>query len=244
MVRVLRDNPGTIHSFQEFRDRLACTPLFTLIPPSPAPAARETPPISIADSAALSRAQVSALDRRVATLRAQLRRADTAAKTALSCTKQPCVAALRRATRPAALRTELALLSLMRQTIDDQDSVTERRKLGALPDAEIVRRTKQIQRRLRILTARTTADGIRATLATGSRVFATDTSSATRALRRRLVVRLAAARRAQRQAAAMPGLAPTSPAAPSSARSPARCSSTPSRRLRPQPIPARCRPSP
>lgn len=207
MVGVLRDNPGTIHSFQEFRDRLACTPFFTIIPPPPQEPQQQSVTVSGAQAAALAQAQVRDLDRQVRRLGVQLTRANRASAVQLACTTPPCNEALRRATRPAALRTRIALLRMVRQTIDDQDTVAEQSKLGQLTIAQLARRRSGIERLRRIAAARITGDGMRDTLTAGRRVFAQDRSRATRRLRTNLLRRLAATRRAQRQAGAVAGLA-------------------------------------
>lgn len=206
MVQVLRENPGTIHTFREFRDRLNCTPLFTLIPPTP-PAAVEPVRVSGEQAAAIAAAQVTTLDRRIGALRVQLNRANRVAAAELPCNRRPCTAALQRATRPVTLRTQIALLRLIRTTIDDQDSTAEQTKLLQLTVQQTSARQNALQRSRSILAARITKNGIRDTLRAAAKVFAQDKSVVTRRLRARLVRRLALARRAEAQAGTIPGLA-------------------------------------
>jgi hypothetical protein len=208
MVDILRANPGVIHSFADFLARVVCpTPVVASPPPATAaPLAALT--LSASQRAALARAQVTALDAQLRRLRVQLRTAERrrAAAGLPVCARTPCNAALRRVTLPEVLRTEIALAQLVRQTVDDQDTVKEQRALGSLTVAAANKRMKATERANRIKAARASADGIREALVAGRRIFDTDKSRATRRLRTLLVRRLASFRKAQNAATGAPGL--------------------------------------
>ena len=206
MVDVLRANPGVIHSFQDFRARVACPAPLVVSTPAPRAAPLAAIVLSPRQRADLARSQVRALDAQLRRLRIDLSAAARRSATLPACVRTPCTAALRRATRPAILRTEIQLAQLVRSTVDDQDTVNEQVTLGKLAVGAATKRMNATQRANRIKAARISADGIRDALIAGRPVFADDTSAAMRRLRTRLVGRLAGFRKAQKGATAAPGL--------------------------------------
>ena len=204
LVSILRNNPGVIHSYAEFRALVACPfPLLLAPPPPVQPVSFE---ISDSRRADIARAQARAIDLRLRGLRADLRTAVRRSARPVACLNDPCNAALRQTMLPAALRTEIALAELVRRTIDDGDTAAEQAAMGKLTVAQTSARMKAVQRGNRIRAAKISADGIRAALTAGGGVFVEDQSRATRRLRSRLVARLASFRKAQRGASAAPGV--------------------------------------
>ena len=205
MVNVLRSNPGVIHSFQQFRDRVFCPIPLLLepLPPAPAPATVTLTPAQRAD---LARAQVREINGQLGELRADLRAANRAATKPLKCPRTPCDAALRRALLPAVLRSEIALAELVRNAVDDGDTAKEQQAIANVPFDKLLALQKANERAARIQAARISADGIRGALAAGKAVFARDKSVKTKRLRAQLVSRMAAFRKAQRGATGAPGL--------------------------------------
>ncbi len=206
MVDILRSNPGTIHSFQEFRTHVSCpTPLlvFPFPPLLLAPATVSPTPSQRAD---LVRSQVQGLDRQIGRLRGQLRVAERRAGTPLACKRKPCNAALKRALLPAVLRTELGLTQLVRSSADDGDTAAEQAAMDKLPLEQLTGKHKARERADRVKAAKISADGIRDALKAGRTIFARDKSAKTRRLRSQLASRMASFRKAQRKATGVPGL--------------------------------------
>jgi hypothetical protein len=203
MVDILRANPGTIHSYQEFLSHVVCPAPVVAAPPAPV----QTAPlrISTAQGAALAAAQLAAVNRRLRSLRADLRGAVRAAAHVAPCTSAPCNAALRRAMRPAVLRTSIALAGIVRRSVDGQDTVKEQEVLGNLGIGDALNRMKAKEKANRTRAARASADGIRDALKAGRRIFGTDKSRATRRLRSLLTARMAAFRKVQKSTTGDPG---------------------------------------
>ena len=207
MVDILRSHPGVIHSYPEFLAFVVCPAPVVASPPAVRAAPLAPITLSAAQRAAIARAQVTALDSQIRHLQVDLRTAERRAAARLpACVLMPCEAALRQATLPAALGTEIALAQLVRDTVAGQDSVKEQRALGKLTIATAIRRMRARERANRIRAARVSANGIRAALRAGRTTFAKDKSRSTRLLRARLRARLAAFRTAQRGATGAPGL--------------------------------------
>jgi hypothetical protein len=207
MVAILRANPGVIHSYPQFLAHVVCPAPVVASPPPVRAAPLALITLSASQRAALARAQRTALDRQIRTLRVDLRTAERRAAARLpACVVAPCDAALRRATLPAALGTELALARLVRDTVAGQDTVKEQRALGKLGIARATKRMRARERANRIRAARVSADGIQAALRAGRSIFDTDKSRSTRHLRSLLRARMAAFRKAQRGATGAPGL--------------------------------------
>lgn len=186
MVAVLRANPGRIHSFQEFRDRVACpAPLSESPPPPAAPA--EMPRVSAAAAASRARVHVQAARSLVVRLRRDLRRAKRANLPA--CASRGCEAAQRVAMRPAAIRTELRLTDLLRKSYDDADTAREQKKLAALPVAKLMKKLRAKERRNRKKAALISAKGIKSALKAHRKVFRRKKTSSAKRMRRQLAKR-------------------------------------------------------
>jgi len=199
MVDVLRANPGVIHSFQDFRDRLPC--------PAPAPPAADPPPpppepaevsLSPAARAALARAQVRRLGSRIGDLRADLRVSLRRAGDAPRCVARPCRAVLEALTSPAGLRTELALARLSRKSVRRFDSAKEVRRWDGLAIRRAVRRDRRADAKLAKDVAKAAAAGAGAVLDAARPVLRRDKSRYTRRFKRAIVKRLGQLKRAAR----------------------------------------------
>jgi hypothetical protein len=134
MVETLQRNPGTIHSFDQFKAALGCPepklfPVTVIVaelaPPKP------PEPISPAARAAIAGAEVRATGKRIKgltkTLDAALDKADRAPAT---CTGKGCAAVLKTVTRPAVLEFERDVARIHLRTVDDFDSAREQTKLA------------------------------------------------------------------------------------------------------------------
>ena len=204
MVNILRSNPGVIHSFSDFRSRVAC-PAPLLLAPLP-PLQPTTITLTPAQRADLARAQVRGIESQLRDLRADLGAAVRRSKLPVQCAKAPCNAALRRALLPSTLRTEIALAELARSTVTNRDTAAEQSALDKLSPAQLVALQKGAERGNRARAARVSADGIQAALAAGRGIFARDKSATTRRLRAQLATRLASFRKAQNGATGASGL--------------------------------------
>jgi hypothetical protein len=144
MVEVLRNNPGRIHSFEQFRVALGCPVPPPLPPPPPAsgPPAPVAIPISDAKRAALAQGDEAGTLKGIRVLRRKLRVAVHRAALPVRCVKT-CLGALKRETRPAGLRLQLALAKIHKSSVDDFDSVREQRRLRNLAPSKLVRRIEK-----------------------------------------------------------------------------------------------------
>jgi hypothetical protein len=134
MVETLQRNPGTIHSFAQFKAALGCPEpkLFpvTVIAVALAPL-KPAAAISPAARAALAGSEVRATGKRIKgltkTLDVALDKADRAPAT---CTGKGCAAVLKTVTRPAVLEFEIDVARIHLRTVDDFDSAKEQTKLA------------------------------------------------------------------------------------------------------------------
>ncbi len=204
MVSILRANPGVIHSFQEFLARVTCPAPVVAAPPAPVRAAPLR--ISTTHGAAIARAQVSEIGRDIRGMRGELRVAVRRAANVPACVRTPCNAALRRVTLPAILRSEIALAGLVRNTIDDADTVTEQEAIAKLSESAATSKMKAKEKANRAKAADISADGIRDALKAGRSIFSRDKSRKTSRLRGLLTARLKGFRRAQKNGSAAPNL--------------------------------------
>jgi hypothetical protein len=134
MVENLQRNPGTIHSFNEFRDRLGCPfpKLFPvtvvaveLAPPKP------PPPADPALRAAIAAGEVRATGKRIKGLTKALDVAlDKADRAPATCTGKACDIVLKTVTRPAVLEFERDVARIHLRTVDDFDTAKEQTKLA------------------------------------------------------------------------------------------------------------------
>jgi hypothetical protein len=198
MVEVLRANPGVIHSFQEFRDRLPCPAPDPAPAPPPPPVESSTVSLSPAARAALTRSRVRAAGGAIAELRVDLRTALRRAADPPACKATPCLGALERRTAPAGLRTEIALAKIARAAAKRADTVKELRRWEKRGDRRAIKLADRIEKRLGKAAARAVATGARRVLKAARPVFRRDKSAETRAFRRTIAAQLARMRKAAR----------------------------------------------
>ncbi|HEX6971874.1 MAG TPA: hypothetical protein VF234_06625, partial [Limnochordia bacterium] len=134
MVEALRNNPGTIHSFAEFKAALGCPlPPASIVPPvlSLAPP-KSSPPISAKARADLAKTEVTALRKRIdrlgRTLHVDLKRAETPPP----CVKRPCLALLKTLTRPPGVKLEIDLAKIQLGSASAFDSQKEQLRLQGM----------------------------------------------------------------------------------------------------------------
>ena len=193
MVEVLQRNPGTIHSFAEFRDRLGCpiprlAPVFAVA----AKTAPVAPPVTPALRAAAAREVVSATSKRIKGLQARLDLALDKAEDPPRCVKDPCKKALKTLTRPATLEFEIKLAKIQLNAAAQYDAAAEQAQavdagFGKVLEAQVKQETRDRKKAIRAALT-----GIKEALEAGGPVFKEDSSKSTSKLRRAL--RKAAAR--------------------------------------------------
>lgn len=193
MVEVLQRNPGTIHSFAEFRDRLGCpiprfTPVF-VVAAKPAPIA---PPVSPALRAAAARGEVTATSKRIKGLQTRLDVAIEKAEDPPKCVKDPCRKALKTLTRPAALEFEIKLAKIQLNAAAQYDTTAEQAQGVAGGFGKVLEAQDKQETRDRKKAIRAALTGIKDALEAASPVFREDGSKSTSKLRR--VLRKAAGR--------------------------------------------------
>jgi hypothetical protein len=143
MVENLRNNPGTIHSFAEFKAHLGCpTPLLTAAPgvltvPSLPPKPIATP-ISDAAAASLARSEAGAYGRQIKGLKTKLDGALKLAAHPPRCVKAPCFALLKALTRPPGLQLQITLDRIRMKALQGLDSVGEQREMELEPVGQLV----------------------------------------------------------------------------------------------------------
>jgi hypothetical protein len=142
MVEVLQRNPGTIHSFDQFKAALGC-PLPKLIPVTVVRAEIAPPPpppeVSPAARAAIARREVGAGSKLIGSLTKQLKLAENRADSLPSCDKAPCKAVLKTATMPAVLRFEIDLARVQRGAAAAVDTAKEQSQLAGGGVANLVK---------------------------------------------------------------------------------------------------------
>jgi hypothetical protein len=141
MVEALRNNPGTIHSFAEFKAALGCPlPPASIVPPvlSLAPP-KSSPPISAKARADLAKTEVTALRKRIdrlgRTLHVDLKRAETPPP----CVKRPCLALLKTLTRPPGVKLEIDLAKIQLGSASAFDSQKEQLRLQGMDLAGLLK---------------------------------------------------------------------------------------------------------
>lgn len=234
MVDVLRRNPGTIHSFAEFRDRLGCpaprlVPVFVVAAnteQAPAPAPPEI-------RAAAAREEVRAGSKQIRGLRKSLQGALRKAENPPACLKEPCKAALKALTRPAAIEFRIALAKIQRAGAAGQDTAAEQNKLAGLGIGQLLELDAKQEARTRKQAAAAALAGLREALRDARPVFGKDSSRYTRGFRLALGKAAAKFRRAAKAGAkTLPGPLVLSPQAPQLPRKVPRIPATP-----PPPVP-------
>jgi hypothetical protein len=195
---VLRNNPGTIHSFEQFRVALGCPvpPPVPPPPPEPEPAPPLALPISDAARAALAQGDEAGTLKGIRVLRKKLGVALKRAAQPIRCIDKRCLAALKQETRPAGLRLELALARIHKSSVDDFDSVREQRRLRNMGVTELVRlvaKRERSDRRKAIKAALTAAKRV---LAAARPVLRLDGSKLAKRFRKDMAKTVARLRRA------------------------------------------------
>ena len=140
MVETLQRNPGTIHSFSEFRDRLGC-PFPKLFPVTVASVtlAPPKPPVSSPElRAAIAGGEVLAGSKNIKGLQRSLKSALGKASNPPDCSKPPCKAALKAAIEPPIVKYEIKLAKIQRAPRAASDTAAEQSKLEAESVATIL----------------------------------------------------------------------------------------------------------
>jgi len=187
MVEVLQRNPGTIHSFAEFRDRLGCpiprlTPVFVVSAKTePAP-----PPILPTLRAAAASAEVGAISRRIKGLQKTLIVAIDKADDPPRCLKDPCKKALKTLTKPPAIEFEIKLAKIQLNAAAQYDTASEQSQSVDGGIAKLLETQDKQQTRDRKKSIRAAFTGIKEALKAAAPVFKEDASKSTSKLRRAL----------------------------------------------------------
>ena len=124
MVEVLRNNPGTIHSFAEFKAAMGCPlPAHGVVPPPISLHAPEiTPPVSAIARAHLAKLEVSTLGKRIGKLTSSLHVDLRRAQSPPPCVRHPCLPLLKTLTAPVGVKFEIKLAQLQLQSAAAFDS--------------------------------------------------------------------------------------------------------------------------
>lgn len=132
MVEVLMRNPGTIHSFDQFKAALGC-PEPRLFPVAVIEA-KIAPPqpvtISAAERAAIAKGEARATSKKIKGLTKALGVSIKKAEDPPACKPKSCTAALKTATRPAVLRMERAIARIHLGAVQGSDTVKEQNALA------------------------------------------------------------------------------------------------------------------
>jgi hypothetical protein len=206
MVDVLRRNPGTIHSFAQFREKLGC-PIprlhFITVIAAAFPVPQE-PPSTPRLQAAIPKDEVRLASKQIRRLRGQLKVALRRADSAPSCEKAPCKAALKAATLPAVLKFELGLARVQRSAAAPFDSAREQTKLAAQSFGSLVKGDARRERRNRGKVVRLGLATTKGILAAARPIFAVDRSKYMRRVHLTLAKAARRFRKAQKGSAALP----------------------------------------
>jgi hypothetical protein len=187
MVEVLQRNPGTIHSFAEFRDRLGCPiPRFVPVYVVSAKTAPIAPSVSPTLRAAAARGEVAATAKRIKGLQKRLDLAIEKAEDPPKCLKDPCKQALKTLTRPAAIEFEIKMAKIQLNAAAQYDTSAEQAQLAAGGLDKLIAAQKKREANDRKKATRAAITGIKEALAAGAPVFKADSSKATSKLRRAL----------------------------------------------------------
>ena len=186
MVEVLRNNPGTIHSFAEFKAAMGCPlPAHGVVPPPISLHAPEiTPPVSAIARAHLAQLEVSTLGKRIGKLNSSLHVDLRRAQSPPPCVRHPCLPLLKTLTAPVGVKFEIKLAQLQLQSAAAFDSKREQSRLlnmglGKLIDWKAKREGQE--RHAAILAALTATRGV---LSAARPVFLRDHSELIASFRR------------------------------------------------------------
>ena len=196
MVRVLARNPGAIHSFGEFRDRLQCN-----AKPGPFVADVRLPDdheVSAAEARAAARAHLSFFRRHVRNRKSDLREVRNAARTPPRCVRRPCFAALAARLGPAVLDGHIDYARLLVRELDFSDDPAALERLGEPLSSAFERRIDGIRADVERRTAQIGVRMIEQALEAGAPIFRADRSREMRAVAGALRTHLAQLRRVAR----------------------------------------------
>jgi len=198
MLRVLRENPGTIHSVVEFREAAECeAPVAAGV--APLIETHDEPAIGPDVRADLAQTRVEELGVRVERLAARFKRARAQAQDLPRCVIRKCRRAVKLALTPEAVRGELRLTRLIRSDFRAFNDFSEQKEFDALDPLKWRDRMKARERSNRKRAARIAMQAIRKALKDARPLFKKDTSRSTKRLRKRLRRQIRILRRAPRR---------------------------------------------
>src|SRR5829696_2552973 len=187
MVETLQRNPGTIHSFAEFRDRLGC-PIPRLVPVFviAAKTAPLAPAVSASLRAAVAHDEVRATAKRIKGLQKTLIVAIDKADDPPRCLKDPCKKALKTLTKPPAIEFEIKLAKIQLNAAAQYDTASEQTQLagGSIQSLLETKAKREAADRKKAIRAALT--GVKEALKAAAPVFKEDASKSTSKLRRAL----------------------------------------------------------
>jgi hypothetical protein len=206
LVETLQRNPGTIHSFSEFRDRLGCPfpKLFPVIVASATLAPPKPPITSPALSAAVARGEVLAGSKRIKGLEKSLKVALGKADNPPDCSKPPCKQALKVAIGPAVLKYEIKLAKIQRAGAALFDTVGEQSKLAGEDVGKLLSDDAKQEKRDRKKVIKAALAGVGDILDAARPVFKVDTSKFAKKLHRDLIKDAAFFRKASKGPGVLP----------------------------------------
>lgn len=184
MVENLRNNPGTIHSFAEFKSHLGCPlPLPVVVPPilkvpilPPKPVAT---PISDAARAALMHGDAVLFGKKIKGLTTELDGALKAATHPPRCVNEPCLPALKTLTRPPGLRLQITLDRIRLNALKELDTKSEQQRLSSESLEKLIKSKEAREARERRKTISAALSAAQAVLAAARPVLRLDHSKLT-----------------------------------------------------------------
>ena len=180
MIDVLRRNPFTVHSFDDFERALRGGGM-TCARSGATPPAVSTPTGPTPDEAARrARVRAAELARQLSILRRQLTGALSAAARAALCPVRPCHPLIRRLTRPPLLHAEIEVTRLTRRAVMTGGSVKELDRVARLGPVKAEREFKADALRMRRSVVRITLKALRDVQRVTAPVRKIDHSAATR----------------------------------------------------------------
>jgi hypothetical protein len=184
MVENLRSNPGTIHSFAEFKSHLGCPiPLPVVVPPvlkvQTLPQKPFAAPISDAARAALMRGDALVLGKKIKGLTAKLSGAQEAAAHPPRCVREPCLPTLKTLTRPPGLQFQITIYRVRLKALKELDTKSEQQKLSSESVGKLIKDKEAREARERRKTLNAALSATEGVLAGARPVFRLDHSKLT-----------------------------------------------------------------